>query len=95
MTSSNGRGTAAPLSEAERAARLREIQQRHAIDQLEKQRVRVQRAERVLAERRGEQLELMLEARQVGCTWDDLASSSGVTRQAVQQRVIAALDSSE
>ena len=62
---------------------------------LEKQRKRIERAERALAERRGEQLQLMLDGRQFGLTWDDLAAASGVTRQAVQKRVIAALDSPE
>jgi len=95
MTSSRGHGTAKPISEAERALRLMELQQRQAIDRLERQRRLVDRAERALARRRSEQLELMLAARQVGCTWDDLASSSDVTRQAVQQRVRAALDSPE
>jgi len=62
--------------------------------QLEKQRLRVVDAELALRARRQEQTELMVIGRQDGLTWDDLAAASGITRQAVQQRVIPALDSS-
>lgn len=95
MTAFQGSGPAQPLSEAERELRLMQARQRQGIARLEKQRKRVERAERALAERRAEQLRYMLDGRRDGLTWDDLASSSGVTRQAVQRRVMVALDSSE
>jgi len=72
--------------------RLRAARIRHAIDSLERQSRLVQRAEAALARRRSEQLELMIAAREVGCTWDDVASSSHATRQAVQRRVRAVSD---
>ena len=95
MTSHSSSAAAGARPDFDPEERLRAARQRHAIDSLERQRRLVERAEAALARRRSEQLELMLAARQVQCTWDDLASSSGVTRQAVQQRVSAALDSSE
>jgi hypothetical protein len=89
------RRAAAALKSAQRIAAQQDARGVAAMRQLERQRRLVQATETRLQTRRREQTELMVRGRLAGLTWDDLAAASGVTRQAVQQRVGPLLDSSE
>jgi len=88
-------------SEADRraaaAAKKQARQRRQALTNitgdLEAQGRAVRAAESQLQLARDRQTQLMLAGRQFGLTWDDLASASGITRQAVQQRVVPLVDS--
>lgn len=81
------RAAAVLKKEADRMRQEREYQRFHAVGGLKDMAARVRFQERKLQRIRDEQTALLVVGRQAGLTWDDLAAASGVTRQAVQQRV--------
>lgn len=76
-----------PLSDAERAAKLAEFRRAQVSVQLVEHSKRVRRAESKLQALRDEHSQLLAAGRRAGLSWDDLGTASGITRQAVQQRV--------
>lgn len=75
------------LSEAERAAMLAEAQRAQACLELVVQAKRVRRAEKQLQAVRDEQTKWLRIGARAGLSLAELAAASGVSRQAVQQRV--------
>jgi len=81
------RAAAVLKREAEHMKQQQEFARFRAVHALESMAPRVRFQERKLQRLRDEQTALLVAGRQAGLTWDALAAASGVTRQAVQQRV--------